>query len=144
MEEIKICSTKEEDIPYIEEKLQKYLLDTTDIEWQQFLVAKSKNKPVAFGRIIDHRDYFEIASLGVDYYHRKKGIGAKMLRFLIGEAKKRDNTRPIYIVTHIPEFFKKFGFEEIPVYPDYLGYKKGKCRSDGSKISIMEYRSLVA
>jgi len=140
MHNITITTTREGDIPYIEEKLKKYVLDSTDIDWQQFFVAKEADKPLAFGRIIDRGDCFEIASLGVDYYHRKKGIGKKMLSFLIDEAKKRDSARPIYIVTHIPEFFTKYGFEEVNIYPDYLGYKKTKCSWDEFRIKVMKYK----
>jgi len=140
MKKIAIAKTKKKDIPYIEEKLQKYLLDSTDIDWQQFFVVRQGDKPVGFGRIIDKKEYFEIASLGVDYCLRKQGIGSKLLLFLIGEAKKQESEKPIYIVTHVPDFFKRHGFEETPVYPEYLGYKRShKCVLDESRIHIMRY-----
>ena len=84
MGEIKIERAKKEDWPYIQEKLKKYILDATDANWQQFFVAKNNDKTVAFGRIKDYGECFEIASLGVDYYHRGKGIGSKMILFLAG------------------------------------------------------------
>lgn len=137
---IEICKTRKKDIPYIEEKLQKYLLDAEGIDWQQFFVAKDNEKVIAFGRVIDHGDCFEIASLGVDYYHRKKGVGKKMFLFLLKEALRRKGTKPIYIVTHLPEYFGKFGFKDAPAYPDHMGYKRSnKCRLDESKIKIMKY-----
>jgi len=139
MEEIEIRRAKEEDMPYIEEKLQKYVLDATNINWQQFFVTKNNERTVAFGRIIDHGDYFEIASLGVDYYHRKKGIAKKLLIFLIKEARRWGPKKPIYGVTHIPEFTKKVGFKEVNIYPEYLEYKKNYiCKLDSSKIKIMK------
>jgi len=141
MDETCIDIVRREDIPYIEERLKKYLLDTTGIDWQQFFVARLKNRPVAFGRIIDLGEYFEIASLGVDYYQRKKGIGAKMLQFLLAEAKKRNADKDVYIVTHIPGFFKRYGFEEVTECPAYLNQKReGKCHLDKSMITIMKVK----
>lgn len=138
---IEICRAKEEDMPYIEEKLQKYVLDATNASWQQFFVAKNDSRAVAFGRLIDHGEYFEPASLGVDYYHRRKGIGLRLLIFLIEDARRLDPQKPIYGVTHRPGFLKKLGFEEVHVYPEYLEYKKNHiCKLDGSKIKIMKYK----
>ena len=135
---VTIHRAKKQDYLYIKEKLQKYLLDSTNARWQAFFVAKHNNKTVAFGRVIDHFDFFEIASLGVDYYYRKKGIGIKMLSFLVDEARGLDHKKPIYCVSHIPGFTQKVGFREIPKGPEALEYKRHyKCRLDASKIKIM-------
>lgn len=139
MQDLEIQRAKEEDFLYIREKLKNYILDATDVSWQQFFVAKNNDRTVAFGRIIDHGHYFELASLGVDYHHRRKGIGTRMLLFLIEEAKGTDPKKPIYGVTHIPAFLKKCGFEEVETYPEYLEYKRThKCKLDKSKIKIMK------
>lgn len=132
-----ICRAQKEDAPYIEEKLGKYLLDATNAEWQQFFVVKYNNKTVAFGRVIDRTDFFEIASLGVDYYHRKKGFGLRLLSFLIEEARKLDHKKPIYCVTHVPGFAQKAGFKEISSGPPPLEHKRHRCKLDASKIKIM-------
>ena len=142
MDSITICRAHEADAPYINEKLQKYMLDSADAVWNQFFVAKYNGKTVAFSRIIDHGDFFEIASLGVDYYHRGKGIGTKMLLFLIEETKRLDCQKRIYIVTHRPVFFQKSGFEEVAETPEVLKYKKyNKCTLPPSKIKIMKLTS---
>lgn len=139
--DIEIRRAEAEDTSFIEERLKKYILDSTRIDWAQFFVGRVKNKTVAFGRIIDHGDFFEIASLGVDYYHRRKGIGRRMLSFLVQEARRRNACKPIYGVTHIEQFLTKCGF--IPVkngYPDYLDYKrKHICKLDESKLKIMKW-----
>jgi len=138
MKEIEIQRAVEADAPYIEEKLKKYILDKDGANWKQFFVAKNNGKIVAFGRIIEHDEYFEIASLGVDYYHRKKGIGVKLLSFLIEEAKRLNPKKAIYGVTHRPGFLKKAGFKEIEKGPEALEYKKyNKCILPPSKIEIM-------
>lgn len=137
---IAILRAAKEDMPYIEEKMHKYLLDSTNVSWQQFFVVKNDGKTVAFGRILDHGEFLEPASLGVDYYYRKKGIGAKLLKFLIKEAKRLDPAKPIYGVTHRPSFLEQCGFKEIYSYPDKLEYKRNHiCKLDRSKIKIMKY-----
>ena len=141
MEEIKRAEKK--DFSYIKEKLKNYILDASDIIWQQFFVAKNDDKTIAFGRIKDHKDYFEIASLGVDYYHRNKGIGSKMLLFLAEEAQRLDPKKPIYGVTHRPGFLKKASFKEIAVAPETLVQKKRtKCKLDPANSKIMKFASI--
>ena len=136
--EIEIQRAAEEDAPYIEEKLKKYILSDDGANWKQFFITKNNGKIVAFGRIIEYDEYFEIASLGVDYYHRKKGIGIKLLSFLIEEAKRLNPKKAIYGVTHRPGFLKKAGFKEIEKGPKALEYKKyNKCILPPSKIKIM-------
>ncbi len=138
--EIQICRAEEKDWPYICQKLKNYLLDASNADWSQFFVLKNGGKTVAFARMIDHGEYLEFASLGVDYYHRKKGLGTKMLKFLIQEAKESYSLKPIYSVTHRPEFIGSVGFEEVDSYPEYLQYKrKYRCKLDESRIKIMRY-----
>ena len=140
MDDIKITRARGKDRPYIEEKLQKYALDSTNIEWNQFFVAKNNERAFAFGRVVDHGDFLEIVSLGVDYYHRKKGIGKELLLFLIKEARKIDSEKPLYAISNLVDFFKKFGFEKIDIFPDYLGKKRKRCLLDESQIAVMKYR----
>ncbi len=139
--DIKISKAREKDFPYILGKIEKYLLDSTNIHWRQFFVARIKDSVISFGRIIDHGDFFEIASLGVDYYHRKKGIGAKLLNFLVQEAKRRGFRKPIYGVTHVEQFVSTCGF--IPIednYPAYLDFKrKHICQLDESRLRVMKW-----
>ncbi|NQU73889.1 MAG: GNAT family N-acetyltransferase [Candidatus Omnitrophica bacterium] len=139
MQNVRIQRTTKKDFPYIEEKLEKYILDGDNIDWRTFFVARLNRKTVAFGRIINHGEYFEIASLGVDYYHRKKGIGRMILLSLAEKAKRRDSRKPVYCVTHSPVFFKKSGFKETKDIPEKLKLKKcEKCKFDsaGSRVMI--------
>lgn len=136
-----IQCAEEKDQAYIDEKLRKYLLDYEDALWQRFFVGRHEDKTVAFGRVIDHGDYLEVASVGVDYYFRCKGIGHKMLLFLVEEAKKMDVGKDIYSVTHKPDFLAKAGFKEISQGPEVLEYKRHhKCKLGASKIKIMKHK----
>lgn len=143
--DLKISRAEKKDFPYIQEKIVKYCLDSENIEWTQFFVARMEDKIVAFGRIIDRGDTLEIASLGVDYYHRKKGIGKKMVLFLIQEAKRKDPEKPIYGVTHVKGFVGKCGFTEVKDnYPVYFDEKRRHCKLDASKISVMKWNGDLA
>ncbi|MEA3489392.1 MAG: GNAT family N-acetyltransferase [Candidatus Omnitrophota bacterium] len=142
MDNITIQPAEKKDWPYIREKLQKYILDADGATWQKFFVAKNCGRTVAFGRIIDHGGYFEIGSLGVDYYHRRKGLGIKLLKFLVEEAKRLDGRKEIYGVTHRPEFVRKAGFEEIASGPEALEHKKRHKCKDPSRISIMKFKGV--
>ncbi len=138
MTDITIQKAQESDWSYIQEKLDKYVLDATDAKWHQFFVAKLDGKTVAFTRIIERGDAVELASMGVDYYERKKGIGKRLLKFLIEEAKKLYPGKPIFGVTHRPGFLKLLGFKEAKEVPEVLKHKKyHQCALDPSKIKIM-------
>jgi len=139
MEEIIIQKAEEKDWPYIKEKLEKYILNGDSTQWSQFFVARFEGKTVAFARIIDRGEYFELASLGVDYYHRRKGIGFKMLLFLMEEARRMDPDKEMYGVTHRPGFLKKAGFEELSDGPEALKEKRQTKCHDPSKAKIMKY-----
>ncbi len=139
--DIKIHRAKKSDLAYIQEKLKNYLLDFTKIDWRQFFVARWQDKVIAFGRIIDHGEFFEIASLGVDYYHRRKGLGRKMLAFLVRKAKNTDGQKPIYGVTHVERFVVSCGFMLVKDnYPAYLDHKrKYICHLGQSRISVVKW-----
>lgn len=104
-------------------------------------MAKLNKKVISFGRVLDHGEFFEIASLGVDYYHRKYGLGKKMLSFLIQEIRRQDTQKPIYGITHVPKFIAGCGFVEInDQCPKYLDEKRKKrCHLEPSKIKIMKW-----
>ena len=139
--DITIKRAEERDQSYIDERIRKDLLDPEDATWDKFFVAKDNDKTVAFGRIIDHGEYLEIASLGVDYYFRRRGLGTKMLKFLVQEALGMTPAKDIYGVTHLPLWMGKAGFEEIPTGPEELEYKRHhKCKLDATKIKIMKFK----
>ena len=139
MQKLVIIKSQPDDWPYIKEKLQKYALDGVDAKWNQFFAAKIDGKIKGFGRIIDRKYYIEVASLGVDYYCRGKGIGKKLFAFLIKEAKRAYPDKDIYGVTHRPGFLAPFGFKEVEEdIPQALCSKKNKCLLDPSKIKIMK------
>jgi len=139
---IEIKKATKRDMPYIREKIRKYWLDGKRLSADQFFVAKvvkKRNRIAAFGRIIDHGDFFELASLGVDFYYRGHGRANKMMNFMIKEAKRKDRKKEVFGVTHIPKFISKFGFKEVKSFPEKLEHKRKKgCKLSPSKIKIMK------
>lgn len=143
MAEIIIKKAEETDWPYIQEKMGKYLLDADNARWQDFFVVKNSGKTVAFARIIDHGEYVELASIGVDYYHRTEGHGVRLLSFLTKEATRLHPGKDIYGVTHRPGFVRKGGFEAVETAPEALEYKKNHKCKDPSRITIMKYKGSI-
>jgi len=55
----------------------------------------------------------EIKSLAVSEEYHHKGIGEKLVQFCLEEAPQL-GLEKIFVLTYIPDFFKKFGFQEVP------------------------------
>jgi len=54
----------------------------------------------------------EIKSLAVEESYQKKGIGEKLVRHAIEDAKIL-NVKRVFALTYVPEFFEKLGFKRI-------------------------------
>lgn len=136
---IKITKAGPEDFPYIQEKIEKYWLDNTEISFDQFIVAKNEQgKTIGFIRCVDHGTFYEPATLGVDYYWRRKGIGSMLFEYIIGIMKK---DKPIYVLTHLPEFFKRYNFVCVDQYPPKIEQKINTvCRLSKDKLSVLQYK----
>ncbi len=112
-----------EDLANITNEIRKMQLDSTLINYHQFLIAELNGEFAAFGRIKEYNDAKELCSLGVLPKYRGKGIS----RILIKELKTKAVIKPLHVVTIIPTLFKKFGFEEIIKYPTSLLPKINYC-----------------
>lgn len=58
-------------------------------------------------------DLAEIKSLAVKEEYKKRGIGKNLLKECIDDA-KRLGIKKVFALSYMPEYFKKFGFKEIP------------------------------
>lgn len=58
------------------------------------------------------RTIAEIRSLAVKKESQKKGIGSLLVKKCLNEAKKL-GVNKVFVLTYIPEFFKKTGFMEL-------------------------------
>ncbi|WP_028842754.1 N-acetyltransferase [Thermodesulfovibrio yellowstonii] len=80
---------------------------------RDFLIAEQDNeiKGVCALHIL-WEDLAEIRSLAVKKESQKKGIGSLLVKKCLNEAKKL-GVNKVFVLTYIPEFFKKTGFMEL-------------------------------
>lgn len=83
-------------------------LDDTNLKRKQFLTAYKNGKILGFGRIIKYKEYYQLASLAVLPEYQGKGLSKLLIQSLLSTC----SNKPVYIVTAIPDLFKKFGFEK--------------------------------
>lgn len=80
---------------------------------RDFFVAEENNeiKGVCALHIL-WEDLAEVRSLAVKKDSQKKGIGSLLVKRCLNEAKKL-GIKKVFVLTYIPEFFKKIGFKEL-------------------------------
>ncbi len=80
---------------------------------RDFFIAEENNeiKGVCALHIL-WEDLAEIRSLAVKKDSQKKGIGSLLVKKCLNEAKKLE-VKKVFVLTYIPEFFKKIGFKEL-------------------------------
>ncbi|MGB9711191.1 MAG: N-acetyltransferase [Thermodesulfovibrio sp.] len=80
---------------------------------RDFFIAEENNeiKGVCALHIL-WEDLAEIRSLAVKKDSQKKGIGSLLVKKCLSEAKKL-GVKKVFVLTYIPEFFKKTGFKEL-------------------------------
>ncbi len=120
-----------DDMPFIREHLVRFMLDDEDLDHRQFVVALEGREIVGFGRIIPHREVYELGGVGVVESRRNRGIGTIIVEHLKSIFPSDD----VYIITDIPGYFEKLGFRKIENAPEELLKKiervcKTKCRRD--------------
>ena len=80
---------------------------------RSYIIAKINKKIVGVAALHIHtKKLGEIRSLVVKKEFRKKGIGKKIVKSAIEEAKELQ-LEEILVLTYVKEFFEKFGFQEI-------------------------------
>ncbi len=81
---------------------------------RSYTLAKQDNKLLGFVALHVHTDSLaEVRSLIVDKSTRGMGIGQKLVKHTITEAKELGVTR-LFTLTYEQRFFEKLNFEEIP------------------------------
>jgi len=81
---------------------------------RDFLVADEEGRIAGTGALRTlWEDWGEICSLAVFDEHRGKGLGTGIVENLLSQATLL-GLRRVFVLTYIPEFFKRFDFEEVP------------------------------
>jgi amino-acid N-acetyltransferase len=79
---------------------------------RDFVVAEEKNRIVGVCALhILWDDLAEVRSLAVSGEFQKKGIGSKMVRSCMRDAKALGIKR-VFVLTYQPDFFRKLGFRD--------------------------------
>lgn len=123
---IRILPALESDFPEIVTLAARFDLDSEDIAWNQFIVAKNGSSLIGFGRLRNYtgpQAFIEVATVGVLPEERNKGVGTAIVNELIRKGPSR-----IYVTCVIPDFFSKFGFKTVKQYPSALQKKVDFCK----------------
>ncbi|MFP4654064.1 MAG: GNAT family N-acetyltransferase [Methanohalobium sp.] len=89
--------------------LSNCLLEMYDLPAENFIVAEIAYKNKIVGTAVEiNRNYPEIHTVAVHPSYRSKGIGSKLVNYLL--ERQPDWREYIYVQTVTPEFFGKLGF----------------------------------
>jgi len=81
---------------------------------RSYVLAKDEKKIVGYTALHVHsKRLAEIRSLIVDEKYRGKKIGQRMVEFTLNEAKELGVEEDVLVLTYLPLFFEKLGFNEI-------------------------------
>jgi len=81
---------------------------------RSYVLAKEGERIVGYTALHIHsRRVAEIRSLIVDEKYRGQRVGQEMVRFTLSEARELGVTEEVLVLTYLPQFFEKLGFEEI-------------------------------
>ena len=114
-----------EDVPVIEAVALREQLDSRDPRPEQFVMAELNGEVVGFGRIIGHRDCWEVACMYVARDLRRLGLGSDIVQELFS---RMNEDLPVYAVTSLPEFFGTLGFAPVKKVPAAIRAKLDYCR----------------
>ena len=103
--------TRIRDIVFVQEQCvpKNIEMDGKDVACNHFLI-RSKNKPIGTARL---QRGGKIERVSILKPERKKGLGSKLMRFIINSAKKTELER-VYLHSQMDsiDFYKRLGFRE--------------------------------
>jgi len=137
MSTISIRQPNETEFVEVRNHLKKFVLDSSEATKEQFKVLLYDDKLAAFGRLKQRNDGVELCSVGVVEEYRGKKLGEAIVKDILSIVKT-----DVYLVTVIPNFFKKLGFIETKEYPASLQHKRDnfcEYHHPGDCITVMKY-----
>ncbi|NLO73215.1 MAG: GNAT family N-acetyltransferase [candidate division WS1 bacterium] len=124
-----------EDLSVIEAVALREQLDSRNARPEEFIIAELQSEVVGFGRLIHHKECWEIACLYVARDLRRLGLGTDIVNALL---ERGSEDLPVYAVTSLPEFFATLGFVPVEKAPPCMRSKRDYCRSAfEDKVTIM-------
>jgi len=120
---IELVKAKLDDIPAMQALVADKIKDGTILERSEdevatnirsYVLAKDDGKLVGYAALHIHSlRLAEIRSLIVDESYRGQGIGQRIVAFTLEEAKALGVKEDVLVLTYLPAFFEKLGFQEI-------------------------------
>jgi N-acetylglutamate synthase-like GNAT family acetyltransferase len=101
-------------------------LDSRNARPEEFVIAELNGEVVGFGRLIRHKDCWEIACMYVARDLRRLGLGTDIVESLL---ERLNEDLPVYAVTSLPDFFATLSFAPVSKMPDSIRCKYGYCRT---------------
>lgn len=109
-------------------------LDYPGMEKDTFFVAEERGKIVGILGLKEHGEFLELVAVGVLEEYRSLGVGKK----LVEEALKNVAGRKVYLLTTVPGFYEKLGFESVEDKPEKLQKEPAWCSGcDRTKCVVM-------
>ena len=89
--------------------------DEVSTNIRSYVLAKDGDRVIGYAALHIHSMRLaEIRSLIVNSEYRGQGIGKRIVRFTLNEAKDMGVDEDVLVLTYLPKFFIKLGFVEIP------------------------------
>jgi amino-acid N-acetyltransferase len=110
-----IKKVKKSDLEDIYSLLQSLSLPTEGIEdhLNNFYVLKDKDEIIGTGGIEIYDEAGLIRSIAVDPKYQKKGLGRRIIEYLLKYAKEKDVKELFLLTDTVPKLYEKFGFNYI-------------------------------
>jgi amino-acid N-acetyltransferase len=112
----------ERDVPAIGALMERYAAlgnvlprtaDDIQRNLNEFYVVEQQSRVVGCGALeIFTPELAEIRSLMIAEDHAGRGLGGRLVEYLVAEARDRGHKR-LMALTYVPQFFHKFGFETV-------------------------------
>jgi N-acetylglutamate synthase-like GNAT family acetyltransferase len=106
---VKILHATEADMAFIEEQLKTNDIDTGNLDYNEFVVARENGQIVGFGRLRKTGGVYQIGCVVVVEDKRHRGVGSLIVKHLLDVS----SVNLVYIVTDLVDYFKSLGFEEM-------------------------------
>lgn len=84
-----------------------------DDHLSNFFVIKDKNEIIGSGGIEIYQDSGLIRSIAIDPKYQKKGLGRRIVEFLLSYAKEKQIKELFLLTDTVPKLYEKFGFNYI-------------------------------
>jgi N-acetylglutamate synthase-like GNAT family acetyltransferase len=106
----------------VKKYIHEFELDDRCLDISEFITLSKDSRLLAFGRIREYESCAELCSVGVIEEARNLGLAQKLINSL-----SKLTAQPLYLVSILPDFFEKFGFQICQDYPAEIKNKLEYC-----------------